>query len=735
MIPRLIRRYPVSTRRAARRALLALVLSVAMGVAYSWGTAAERTHHTTARLESAAERLDDLTDVSPADDVRRAAIAWGYAERLRLGLDSPLQLVEASARDPRLTPDERRTVAWGLLAHVLRGQTHQVDAATLDGLGPFAHRRSVPGELHLRFIERAILDADDPRSGELAVRYAYTLAAAERLVDGSAPVLAASVAALIADRELGRREALHLVRAAQGDDPIEKLRERRLRREIYVERPVLLSTAGVGEGAAIAATATLLSGLRAMRDDTASAETAPPLDERDLALAPRLYAAGAQLPPAAPLAVTIKRYGDVVRAQAPRVDADAFARTRNTEMLVAVTRLGATDRAHRRVLGRLLVASAVAMRSMAQRPVWFPGDSGPTLALVQANLGVASIEFDRDVPAVWHPYFLRELNDGIADLRRVLPGLNLGGIKVRWRMTSPADSALAMHDPRSRTLHLPVHLAGGALTHELAHDLDRQQALVHGHLGYRSDYVARTDARPAGRSPANGVVAASLRALAEEMAESGGAGATNRPAELFATRVDWFVAQSLASQGISNGFLSSVQDEVITGHVVHPDRLRTAGRSRALYTALSGMTPVAPFASQQPELSAHALMRWVLDAPLDEGVVTAITRGATVSTPTLLRTRFALSCESEEQSRWSLVWLAAEARARGILRNGARKTAEADRMGWERAALGQAPWSALAYDERVTRLRDYVLASVTPPGALQGMAGVAPVVTAPEGCD
>src|SRR6185503_4060190 len=102
------------------------------------------------------------------------AIMWGYAERQRLGLESPFRLIEAAALDGRLTPDQQRTVSWALLARVLRGETHQIDPAALDQLGPWQHDRSAVGEQHLTLITNAIRDADDPRAGELAVRLAYT---------------------------------------------------------------------------------------------------------------------------------------------------------------------------------------------------------------------------------------------------------------------------------------------------------------------------------------------------------------------------------------------------------------------------------------------------------------------------------------------------------------------------------------------------------------------------------
>src|SRR5918996_709634 len=99
------------------RVVLALVLSVGVTGAALSTYDTRRNARATARLQSAAERLDSLTDATPGDDRRRAAIAWGYAERLRLGLESPFRLVEAASRDSRLDGSERRTIAWALLAH------------------------------------------------------------------------------------------------------------------------------------------------------------------------------------------------------------------------------------------------------------------------------------------------------------------------------------------------------------------------------------------------------------------------------------------------------------------------------------------------------------------------------------------------------------------------------------------------------------------------------------------
>jgi hypothetical protein len=709
--------------RAVRRGALALGLACALSLALSLTVTRSWRARANAQLNSAAARLDSLTDAGSIDARDRAAIAWGYAERLRRGLESPFKLIEAAARDPRLLADERRTVAWALLAHVTRGNTHIIDPAALDGIGPMIDGRSVLGDAHLELARRHIAAADNPRSAELAIRLAYTLAVTERLVDGSAPVLMAEAAAMIADGEIARREAIQLVRSARGNDPIEEIRDRRARRALYVERPELLAPTEKVERAALELTPVILSELRALQSPVV-VDSLVATDSTDESLARRLYAAGRRVPPSAPLAVTVQRYLPMLRAQVPDLDEDAVRRAQNGEMLVAAARLRAdAPRAERRAVGRVLLASAVAMRSVSQQPVWFPGDSTATAAEVAAKIGVSEITFDRGVPAEWQPYFLRSLVSSVSDLRRVLPGLRLSDLHVRFRVTSPADSALAMHDPRTRTLHLPIYTAGGTLSHELAHELDRQSATEQGLVGYRSDVVARGTART-GKSPASTRVAASLRALTEELSEAPRApsATAERPAEIFATRVDWFIASALARQGISDGFLSAVQDELLTGHVVHPERLRGAARSRSLLTALEGMTSVASFALAESQPSVETLLRWSLNAPVDRRAASDILRGAGDGwQPSMLLGEDA--CELDESGRAALVRLAAESRARGWLRLRARWTPDAERAPWARAALGTAPWSSALVDTRVAELRDYVLLSLTDAGELPAGVG------------
>lgn len=704
-------------RRSVRRGLLAMLLAGAMSIAVALFGAERRNAVATARLNSAAEQLDALTAGTLADNHLRAAIAWGYAERLRVGLESPFRLIEAAARDPRLTLGEQRTVSWGLLARVLRGTTHEIDPAALDQLGPSDGGRSVAGEQHLALIGDAVVNAENPRAAELAVRIAYTLASAERVVEGAAPLLAAEAAAMLADRELARREAKDLVRASGSSDPIEAVRRRRERRALYVERPIMLVPDGDIEDAAIALAAPLLDALRTMRPNAVPPAPESGPDESGQSFARPLFAAGELVPPAAPLVVTVQRYLPLLRTHAPRVDAAALARARNGEMLVAVARAGGetggenASRVQRRTVGRLLLAAAVSMRLQAQEPVWFTGDSVPTALQLASTLGLAGIAFDADVPPPWRPYYLSSLARGLHDLRRVLPSLRLQGVRVRFRMNAPADSALAMHDPRTRTLHLPISTAGGTLSHEIAHDLDRQSAQEQGLAGYRSDIVARVGARPVGRNAsASGRVAASLRAITEELSESPrpARARAERPAEIFATRVDWFVAQALAREGISSGFLSAVQDELLTGYVVQPERLRNAGRSRSLLTALEGMTAVAPLAARDHDPSLQTLLRWSLAGPVDRRVAAEIVLGdAKAWAPArLIGNR---SCDDERRGRVALVRMAAESRARGWLRLRARWTPEPERAAWARAMLRQGPWSDSIAERRVAQLRDYIL--------------------------
>mgnify|MGYP000729959576 CR=1 FL=1 len=86
-----------------------------------------------------------------------------------------------------------------------------------------------------------------------------------------------------------------------------------------------------------------------------------------------------------------------------------------------------------------VLSASVAMRAYAQERPWFPGDAGPDALAVQRRLGLASLEFDRTIPASWRSYYTRMLDDVVSDLTTVFPTLDLRGLNIRFEpLTSPA---------------------------------------------------------------------------------------------------------------------------------------------------------------------------------------------------------------------------------------------------------------------------------------------------------
>src|SRR5690606_31589612 len=194
------------------------------------------------------------------------------------------------------------------------------------------------------------------------------------------------------------------------------------------------------------------------------------------------------------------------------------------------------------------------------------------------RFGIASVRFDDGVPAEWRPYYRRMLAQSLADLQRVLPALDTRGLRVHFGRSPGRDATLALHDPARRTVYLPPGTGAGTLAHEIAHDLDWQASLKRYRV--RGDYA--TDRATRRRSDR---LAASVQGLSKAALLAPEPGArtpplhSRRPAEVFARSVDWFVVVSLAREGRTNGYLSSVQDDVITGYgtVTPPDVTGAAG--------------------------------------------------------------------------------------------------------------------------------------------------------------
>jgi hypothetical protein len=251
-------------------------------------------------------------------------------------------------------------------------------------------------------------------------------------------------------------------------------------------------------------------------------------------------------------------------------------------------------------------------------------------------------------------------------------------------------TALAMHDPRRRVLYLPPATSGGAIAHELAHDVDWQAARRRDAV--RGDYATDRAVRDAGQ----GLLAVSMRGLA---AASAGAAAypesslppSRRPTEIFARSMDWLTAASLAHEGRINGYLSSVQDGVLTGYVsvTPPDARGDAGV--ALVHILDDVSPLAPSLrawylsrfgpGRAPE--PRELVDRIVEAPLDP-VVTDSNASVLRLLEPIRQLRDSLAalvldshaCDADdsgkrdrlEQAELQLVDLAARARTRGLLR-------------------------------------------------------------------
>ena len=508
-----------------------------------------------------------------ASPSREEVIALGYLERHRLGLGSPFRLIDFALRDVRMSDSTRARLAAALLARTAAGAGYHVDAAAL------ARYSRAGGDsalwwsgTHVARIERAVAGAADPRSGELAVRLAYTLASAERSAPRALAGAAAGVAALVRDRELARADARRLLDEADRTRvaAVRLVPIWRAERRFLVEQPDLAPVDPRAAAAAVELAPLLLAAVRA--DALAASEarvlrTQPTLLNAPLAL--RLAAAADSLrtPPSAPVAVTTA----AMRAHVAGADADAGARdarrrftdraTTEESFVAEHVLLAARGALPRGVLAELAWRTAVALRPFAQEEVWLPGMRGAPPAALEERFGLRAVTFGAEVPEAWRPYYRRMLASAFADLTRVLPDVDLRGLRVYIGEAGAVPGTLALHSPRDRTLRLPPRSAAGVLAHELAHDLDWQIARArYGVRGtYATDY-ARLNSRP-------------LAVLVQELSrEPLGYGLAlvpddaNRPAEVFARRFDWLVAAALAREGRMNGYLSSHQHDLLPGY-------------------------------------------------------------------------------------------------------------------------------------------------------------------------
>ncbi|HEX3868624.1 MAG TPA: hypothetical protein VHV78_17805 [Gemmatimonadaceae bacterium] len=659
------------------------------------------------------------------------AVALGYLERLRLGVGSPFRLVDDALADPRLGGAMSPRVAWALLGRLGRGDAYVIDPAVLDGAGPWGgDGHGATGAAHVALIEHAVESASDPRAGELAVRLAYLIEAAKGTLAQPTPSIAIQVAALARDEALARRDLGKLLAdaAAEGTSTLALLSERRADRAFLVEQPALAPLPASLQIEAMSAAPALVRALDTLdRVDPSLGNSEPRPNARSLApvvgsrFAARLNALASARPPVPEIFVTL-----ATRAK-------ATLRGTNDESLVAsydLARAEAESAGDARESALAMLSAAVATRALAQDAPWFDGDGGPTVADLRSDFGLASVSFDDAVPAAWRPYYLRKLQTSLVDMRTVYPAVSFNDLHVRFHAGALRDSALALHDPRDRTLELPVATFGGTLAHELSHDIDWQASrrLYAGGTGYSTDRAMR-DRR--------GALASSLRVMADARIRRSFAGSTEseRPAELFARGSDWFVASVLAEHGRTNGDLSAIEDGLFAGYAAGSPAALGAAGTASLVSAIEEMTYLpdsvrAGFERQwsNPDVVDPALLvRRVLEVPVSWRTAALWSHGSDAlgAPPSSV---CAAGSSASARARERLLNLAIDARARGLASRRARYRPSSLDPGAARSILDLPPSSPAAGERLVNGLRAAIVAELGSSPADHGVVPVAPAI-------
>ncbi|MGQ0539089.1 MAG: hypothetical protein ACT4R6_09105 [Gemmatimonadaceae bacterium] len=534
-------------KRSLRRGAIGAVAAVSLGtaaaglIAAAREEAAARTAHAAIAegeryLAVLAARLARPRDATLREDALQAA----YIARVETGIGSPFRVVEAALRDPWIADSLRRRLASGLLARIADSSVRDVARVSV-------------GPARAQVIDSVVRAYDEPRKGEEVVRVAFELAAASLALPPNIASAAWDVAALSRDAVYARRDVERLLGTAErsGLDAVDLVPVWRAARLFEAERPIVHSIPWAASAQLLRDARALFGLVDTLREgagpettsgwamDGAVARTAAEVAaRRDIPPAPAIVQVVAALPPAAALGGA----GSIATDEAL---AAAWLRARRLQPW------------QREAWARATLAAAVKLRPSAQERTWFPGDEAPRPNELTERYGVRAVTFAAGLRPAWRDYALRVLDGALADARRVLPQLDLTGLRIHvgTKAVWPAR-AMALHDPRTRTLYFPLSSGPGVLAHELGHDLDWQAArVVLGSQGvYATDGVAR---RPSGvlAGPVERLTAASAR-----RDPAGTAVAAPRPTEAFARHVDWVLAAALATMARSNGILSTVQE-------------------------------------------------------------------------------------------------------------------------------------------------------------------------------
>jgi hypothetical protein len=621
----------------------------------------------TARLDSVFARRDPAT----------RALSLAYLERARLGLGSPFRLIDLAAHDARLSDSVRRDLAWAIAGRVLDGRIYEVDARALDFVS-----RPGSGVGHLALIEDVVGHADDPRTAESALRLAYALAASNSSTGLTSLPVVAEVMAQVRDRALAEQDVRRAVARASHDgvDLIDELRRMRAARELAVEAPLLGSLDAPDREAAIDMAPELLRRIESITPSSDTYVVAPSL--LDEAATRTLADLAPHQPPLAAVRVPVVGRIATLRADStfPNRALAVISAAANEESLVAA--FAYADRSSEGRSGslrRLMVSVGVALRAHAQDQIVMPA-AAPSVGAVVGQYGLKGIAFDADVPRSWRPFYTRMIASALDDFDRAIPGYDPTGLSFHVETGALPDSALAMHDPRTHTIRLSAMTPSGTLAHELAHDVDWQAArrLFATSGGYATDRSLRE----------SGVrLASSVRGLtAARVAGRGRISprGSSRPAEVFARSIDWFVADALAAMGRSNGYLTAIEDPLLTGFAATPSDAPSLDLAGALTGTLAEMTYVPD------SISAGFVERWSTPESLDPSTVVQRTLETPIFSRRPGRIPFGLTREMVAQLATGvlcrvdamrdgtpeerLMTMAIDARARGIVARRSRYT-------------------------------------------------------------
>jgi hypothetical protein len=631
------------------------------------------TGNVSARKQAAesAARLDSTV----GDNEVARALTLSYLERTRLGLGSPFRLVDQAVHDNRLSDSVRRDLAWAIVDRLLDGKIYEIDPRVLDVISQHG-----TGAAHLEIIQEAIGATDDPRVGEAGVRLAYALASSNGATSLTSLPVVAEVAAQVRDRELAIRDIRGAVPRARDDgvDLIDELIHLRTTRELAVEQPTLGALSAADREGAIEMAPEILRKIESVVPGMISGiQPASLLDRKTAATLARL---AASQPPLAAIRVPVTGRAATLRADSglARSALPVIASAANEESLVAAFAYAdAASDAQSASLRRLMVSAGVALRVHAQDRIW-SGVEPITTGAVMGRYRLKAITFDRAIPQSWRPFYTQMIGDALEDFERALPGYDPAGLSFRVEMDALPDSALAMHDPRTHTIRLSALTPSGTLAHELAHDVDWRAArrLFAKSGGYATDRSLRETSLHLSSS-VRGLTTARIAGRGRISPHGSG-----RPAEVFARSVDWFVADALAAMGRTNGYLSAIEDPILSGFAATASDAPSLGAARALVGTLTEMTYLPDSMSSAyvrrweslDALDPSALVMRTMDAPVYSRRIGRVPRGLTPAMVADLSMGVLCKVDAmrEGSSQNRLLAMAIDARADGIIARRAR---------------------------------------------------------------